>query len=100
MRADFGWAELPPTGDPALAEWLEGASCGPRVKAVAVRAVHAAGAGSSARQWRGDLLARHPDASALLAETEECMRGAGLWPWHDTPGAGTAAGPEAIATED
>ncbi len=30
-------------------------------------------------------LAGHPGAPALLAEAEECMRSAGLWPW---PGAG------------
>jgi hypothetical protein len=83
MRDDLGWADLPETGDPALAEWLEGASCGPRVKALAVRAADAAGRGVSAAQWRRDLLAGHPDASALVAEAEECTRGAGLWPWHD-----------------
>lgn len=26
-------------------------------------------------------LAEHPDASALVEEAEECMRGAGLWPY-------------------
>ena len=78
---DLSWASLPPAGDPALAEWLEGASCGPHVKALAVRAVHAAGQGVSADRWRHDLLAEHPDAAALVAEAEECMRGAGLWPW-------------------
>lgn len=83
MRDDLGWADLPETGDPALAEWLEGASCSPRVKALAVWAADAAGRGVSAAQWRRDLLAGHPDASALVAEAEECMRGAGLWPWHD-----------------
>jgi hypothetical protein len=72
------------TGDPALAEWLEGASCGPRVKALAVRAADAAGRGVSAAQWRHDLLTEHPDASALMAEAEEFMRGAGLWPLHDS----------------
>ena len=88
MRDDLGWASLPETSDPALAEWLEGASCGPHVKALSVRAVHAAGTGVSADQWRHDLLAEHPDASELLAEAEECMRGAGLWPWHEhAPGA-------------
>ncbi len=81
---DLAWASMPSASDPALAEWLEGASCGPHVKALAVRAAHAASQGVSASQWRYDLLAEHPDASALLAEAEECMRGAGLWPW---PGA-------------
>ena len=86
---DLGWADLPPASDPALAEWLEGASCAPRVKALAVRAAGAAGRGVSAAQWRHDLLAAHPDAAALVAEAEECMRGAGLWPWPgaDRPGA-------------
>jgi hypothetical protein len=86
---DLGWADLPPASDPALAEWLEGASCGPRVKALAVRAADAAGRSVSAAQWRHDLLAAHPDAATLVAEAEECMRGAGLWPWPgaDRPGA-------------
>ncbi len=84
MRDDLGWAGLPETGDPALAEWLEEASCSPRVKALAVRAADAAGRGVRADQWRYDLLAEHPDAAALVAEAEECMRGAGLWPWPGT----------------
>ena len=84
MRDDLGWAGLPEPGDPALAEWLEGASCGPQVKALAVRATDAASRGVSAAGWRRDLLAEHPDASALLAEAEDCMRGAGLWPWPGT----------------
>ncbi len=86
---DLSWASMPPASDPALAEWLEGASCGPHVKALAVRAAQAASQGVSAARWRHDLLAGHPDASALLAEAEECMRGAGLWPWRgaDRPGA-------------
>jgi hypothetical protein len=71
VRDDLGWAALPEPGDPALAEWLEGASCGPHVKALAVRAADAAGRGVSAVRWRHDLLAEHPDASALLAEAEE-----------------------------
>jgi hypothetical protein len=41
VREHLGWADLPETGDRALVEWLEGASCGPHVKALAVRAVHA-----------------------------------------------------------
>lgn len=89
MRDDLGWADLPEPGDAALAEWLEGASCGPRVKALAVRATDAASRGVSAAGWRRDLLAAHPDASALLAEAEDCMRGAGLWPWPGTDGPGS-----------
>ena len=88
---DLGWADLPPASDSALAEWLEGASCGPRVKALAARAADAAGRGVSAARWRHDLLAEHPDASNLVAEAEDCMRSAGLWPWpgEDRPGAET-----------
>ncbi len=56
----------------------------PRVKALAVRAADAAGRGVSADRWRRDLLAEHPDVSALVDEAEECMRGAGLWPWPGT----------------
>lgn len=84
MPDDLGWASLPEPGDPAMVEWLEGASCGPHVKALAVQAADAAAKGISAARWRHDLLAGHPDASALVDETEECMRSAGLWPW---PGA-------------
>jgi len=87
---DLSWASLPAASDPALAEWLEGASCGPHVKALAVRAADAAGRGVSADRWRRDLLAEHPDASALVDEAEECMRGAGLWPW---PGSAGEKGP-------
>jgi len=83
VRDDLGWAGLPETGGPALAAWREGASCGPHVKALSVRAVHAAGTAVSADQWRHDLQTEHPDASVLLAEAEECTHGAGLWPWHE-----------------
>jgi hypothetical protein len=88
---DLSWASMPSASDPALVEWLEGASCGPHVKALAVRATDAAGRGVSAAQWRHDLLAEHPGALALLAEAEDCMRSAGLWPWSraDRPGAET-----------
>jgi hypothetical protein len=84
MHDDLAWADLPETGDPALAAWLEGASCGPRVKALAARAADAAGRGISAARWRHDLLSEHPDAPTPVAEAEECMRGAGLWPWPGT----------------
>jgi hypothetical protein len=80
---DMAWADLSAASDPALVEWLEGASCGPHVKAIVVRAVHASVQGVSAAQWRRDLLAEHPNASALLAEAEECMHSSGLWPWQD-----------------
>ncbi len=79
---DLAWAGLSAADDPALAAWLAGASCDPHVKALVVAAVHACGRGVSAAQWRREVLAEHPDASALIAEASECMRGAGLWPWH------------------
>jgi len=53
---DLSWASLPPASDPALAEWLEGASCGPHAKALAMRAAHAAGQDVSADRWRHDVL--------------------------------------------
>ncbi|WP_344655867.1 hypothetical protein [Catenulispora subtropica] len=81
MSDDLDWARLPEPGDPAMVEWLENASCSPRVKALAVRAVNAAGKGVSADRWRTAVLAEHPEAGTLLAEAKECMRAAGLWPW-------------------
>ena len=78
---DLAWADLSATGDPTLAAWLADASCGPHVKALVVRAVHASDRGISAAQWRRELLAEHPRAATLLAEAEECMRSSGLWPW-------------------
>ena len=78
---DLSWANLQSTNDPVLAHWLEGASRGPHVKAVAILAVDAAARGVSAAQWRHDLLVEHPDASEFLAEAEEYIRVDGLWPW-------------------
>ena len=90
-RDDLAWADLSAADDPALVAWLADASCDPHVKVLVVAAVHACDRGVSATQWRHDLLAEHPDASALVAEAEECMHGAGLWPWHDrAPGADEA----------
>jgi hypothetical protein len=90
---DLAWADLSSADDPVLVAWLAGASCDPHVKALVVAAVHACDRGVSAAQWRHGLLARHPDAAALVAEAEECMRSAGLWPWHDrVPGADEADG--------
>jgi hypothetical protein len=85
---DFAWADLSAAGDPALVAWLEDASCDPHVKALVVRAVHASERGVSAAQWRRELLAEHPPASALLAEAEHCMHSAGLWPWHSADSTG------------
>ena len=90
---DLAWADLSAADDPVLVAWLAGASCDPHVKALVVAAAPACDRGVSAAQWRHDLLAGHPDASALLAGAEECMRGAGLWPWHDrAPGTDGADG--------
>lgn len=85
---DFAWADLSASGGPALDAWLEDASCGPHVKALVVRAVHASERDVSAAQWRRELLAEHPAASAPLAEAEQCMHSAGLWPWHGTDSTG------------
>ena len=60
MPDDLEWADLP-AGHPVLAEWLEGASCGPPVRTLVVRAVHASAQGVSAARWRRDLLTGHPD---------------------------------------
>jgi hypothetical protein len=81
VHDDLEWADMSAAGDPVLAEWLERASCGPHVKAMVVMAVQASAQGVSAAQWRHDLLAEHPQASAVLAEAEECMHSSGLWPW-------------------
>lgn len=80
---DLAWADLSTIDRPLLVEWLEESSCGPHVKAIVMRAIHAFVNGLSAAQWRHDLLAEHPSDSALLAEAEECMRTSGLWPWRD-----------------
>jgi hypothetical protein len=90
---DLAWADLSMADDPALVTWLADASCDPHVKALVVAAVHACDRGVSAAQWRHDLMAEHPDAAALVAEAESCMRSAGLWPWHDrVPGNDGAGG--------
>ena len=78
---DMAWADLSAADDPALVDWLEGASCGPHVKAIVVQAVHASAQGIGAAQWRRSMLAEHGNQAALLAEAEECMRSSGLWPW-------------------
>ncbi len=80
-RDDLTWADLLAVDDPPLVQWLESASCGPHVKALVARAVHAANQGVDTARWRQDVLAEHPGASALLAEAEECMHSSGLWPW-------------------
>lgn len=71
------------TVDEPLPEWLEGASCGPEVKHLAHLAMHTADAGGSEGDWRSWVHEHVPEASdTLLAEAADCMRSAGLWPWH------------------
>jgi hypothetical protein len=65
-----------------LVERLEEASCGPRVKALMVDAVHACERGVTPADWHADVLARYgAETSTLLDEAEECMYTSGLWPW-------------------
>ena len=69
--------------DEPLPEDLERASCGPLVKHLAHLAMHAAQAGATVEQWRAWVRTHASEASpTLLAEAEECMHSAGLWPWH------------------
>jgi hypothetical protein len=68
--------------DEPLPEWLEEASCGPHVKHLAHLAMHAAETGATIEEWEEWIRVRVAEASPkLLAEAEECMRAAGLWPW-------------------
>jgi hypothetical protein len=65
-----------------LVERLEEASCGPRVKALMVDAVHACERGASPAEWQADIVARYgAEIAILLDEAEECMHTSGLWPW-------------------
>jgi hypothetical protein len=65
-----------------LVERLEEASCGPRVKALMVDAVHARDRGIGPAQWHVEILARYgAGVATLLDEAEECMQSSGLWPW-------------------
>lgn len=69
--------------DEPLPEWLEGAACGPAVKHLAHLAMHTADAHGTEAAWRQWVHANAPEVSnKLIDEAEECMRGAGLWPWH------------------
>ena len=52
---DMAWADLAASEDPVLIEWLEGASCGPHVKAIVVHAVHV----SDRRHQRRAVAPRH-----------------------------------------
>lgn len=71
--------------DEPLPEWLEEASCGPHVKHLAHLAMNAAETGATSEQWEAWIRAHVAEASPrLLAEAEECMRTAGLWPWQNS----------------
>jgi hypothetical protein len=71
------------------AEGLDAAMCGPQVQHMAQYAIAAAYHGLDAETWRASIMAEAgPDAARLVADAEECMRGSGIWPWHDRPGAG------------
>jgi hypothetical protein len=68
--------------DEPLPEWLEAAACGPAVKHLAHLAMHTAGAHDTEAEWRQWVRIRAPEVTdKLIDEAEECMRGAGLWPW-------------------
>lgn len=69
--------------DPAnVVEGLGGASCDPRIKDVALLGIGFAAEGRDADQWRSVVFDRAgAEVAPLLAESERCMRGSGLWPW-------------------
>ncbi len=68
--------------DEPLPEWLEAAACGPAVKHLAHLAMHTAEAHGSEAEWRQWVRMRAPEVTdKLVDEAEDCMRGAGLWPW-------------------
>lgn len=70
------------TDGATLVERLEEASCGPRVKALMVDAVHACDQGAGPAEWHAKVIADHgSEVVTLLDEAEECMRASGLWPW-------------------
>ena len=72
--------------DEPLPEDLERAACGPHVKHLAHLAMHAAEAGATVEQWRAWVRVHASEASpTLLAEAEECMHSAGLWPGTTEP---------------
>ncbi len=76
------WPNFSATDGARLVERLEEASCGPRVKALMVDAVHARERGMSPAAWRAEALGRYGDeVRTLVDEAEECMRDSGLWPW-------------------
>lgn len=77
--------ELEELADSAFggAEALDGAACAPQIKYLAKVGIGAAARGCSKEGWRTEVCkAWGPDAGAELDEAEQCMRQAGLWPWH------------------
>ena len=74
----------PPTNPRSGVEGLDGASCGPHAKTLAIEGIELAERGGTAEDWRRAVAARHaghPGWEAHLGEAERCMREAGLWPW-------------------
>ena len=63
-------------------EGLETASCPPHVKHVAQLAIDAAANGKTHQTWRAEMRKTlDPSTTLWLAEAENCMHDAGLWPW-------------------
>ena len=64
-------------------EGLAGSSCPPHRRHLAQIAMGCAAEGLSARQWRTSIEeGLGPEMTPLVDEAEQCMRTAGLWPWH------------------
>lgn len=65
------------------AEGLDTAVCGAQVKHLAQYAIAAADHGVDAAHWRETIVTEAgPEATRLVDQAEECMREAGIWPWH------------------
>ena len=63
-------------------EGLDIAACGAQVKHVAQYGIAAADHGVDAATWRESIITEAgPEAAAVVADAEECMRASGLWPW-------------------
>lgn len=66
-------------------EALDGASCSPRAKELAIGAIAEAHHGGTPETWRSGVTGRcgHGEGTLeALREAEECMRSSGLWPWN------------------
>lgn len=87
-------AELETIADGAYggAEGLNGASCYPLITYLAEVAIGAAARGCSADGWRTEVgKSTWPTADRDVADAEQCMRSAGLWPWYGSPEDSTEA---------